>query len=139
MTSVFNTWSRLSGKIALLAALGLLFWGGSGYAIDDSYWLHNPATPGDWYGGANWTLGTPDTSFTVHNRIENGGTAQVTSGHAVANLVKIGNVSGTSGAMTVSNDAWLSIEQTLIVGGSGTANFELSGTARLYSEIGLFT
>ncbi len=41
--------------VVLLAPFSLLLMAGPGFAIDDSYWLHDSATPGDWYEAANWT------------------------------------------------------------------------------------
>ncbi|MCY2931694.1 MAG: PEP-CTERM sorting domain-containing protein [Planctomycetota bacterium] len=40
-------------------------------------WIHDPAEPGDWYVGANWSTGSPPAGNTV---IDNGGTVNLGSG-----------------------------------------------------------
>ena len=47
-------------------------------AADDTYWQHDPATPGDWFDVANWNPGLPDEDVKAY--IDNGGTAEIASG-----------------------------------------------------------
>jgi hypothetical protein len=57
---------------------------GSGY----TYWQAEPSIAGDWFDAANWTLGVPTAGNVAV--IENGGTAVIDSGTAVAQRTDIG-------------------------------------------------
>jgi hypothetical protein len=69
--------------------LVLLAWGISAQAVivPDTYWQHDPATPGDWNDPLNWTVRVPvEGDFAV---IDNGGTAIIT-GDGAALILTIG-------------------------------------------------
>lgn len=124
---------RALGSIVLcLLALGLSsapLWG-----VLYNNWIHDPATTGTWYNSANWTIGVPDMTSAGFNRIHNGGTARIKSGHAETRNLLIGKPVGTSGRCDLLNDAWLTLDGSLQVGYDGTGTFTLSDTARLFAE-----
>jgi len=55
---------------------------------DYTYWQGDPCVPGDWHDAAHWTLGVPTSGNGAV--IENGGTALIDSGTAVAQRTGIG-------------------------------------------------
>ena len=54
------------GNLYLAVAI-VLAWllAGPAYGVD-TYWQHDPNTPGDWHDPNNWTLSLPDTSYTAY-------------------------------------------------------------------------
>lgn len=68
----------------LTVLLSVAFSTGTVRAVDitcDSYWQHDPGTPGDWFNPGNWTNGI---SSSVAACILNGGKANISSGAAAA-------------------------------------------------------
>jgi len=112
-----------------LFALGLCLLagvGGDGAAQDYTEWQHDPATPGDWFTPANWTLGVPGT--TDYAVIDNGGTAQIASGAAECEYLYAGDaahgeVEQTGGSLTVGQQLIVGLAQ----GGCGSGRYELRG------------
>jgi len=72
--------------VFVISALFISVTSSAGYALD-TYWKHNPATPGAWNDPLNWTDGVPDSSKRVY--VDNGGTA-VIDGDAESGLLGIG-------------------------------------------------
>jgi len=64
--------------------LVVLAWAIPANAVN-TYWQHDPATPGAWEDPLNWTVGFPWFYPTVAY-IDNGGTAQITTGAYVTRL-----------------------------------------------------
>ncbi|MCD4699849.1 MAG: hypothetical protein K8R91_04675, partial [Phycisphaerae bacterium] len=59
---------------------------------DETWWQHDPATPGDWFDDANWTSGVP--GLEDYASIYNGGTAVIAAGDALAKHISIGRAAG---------------------------------------------
>lgn len=94
-------------------------------------WKASPATPGDWFQSANWTSGVPGSFSTA--TIGNGGTAQITSGAAVAKTVDLGV--GSTGTLNHSGGSLaLSFAGALQVGNSASGTYLLSNTASLSTD-----
>ncbi len=81
----------------------------------DTYWQHDPATPGDWFDPANWTNGLPGTGH-----INNGGMAEFDGGHAGAHVLYLGSLDGTSGALDIRTDASYHCTSAMIGHGVGS-------------------
>ena len=56
----------------------------------ETYWQHDPNVPGDWFDANNWTAGLPTSHWTSRAYIDNGGTALISSGDAVAGTEYVG-------------------------------------------------
>jgi len=69
---------RTYGITAILAVtMALASLTGSAGA-EDTYWQHDPATPGDWFDPANWTAGVPAVGDAAY--IDNGGAVRIDGG-----------------------------------------------------------
>ena len=66
-----------SRRTQLGSALAIFFVFAAIAAGGDTYWQHDPGSPGDWFDPANWTAGVPSSVTYDEAYIENGGTAQV--------------------------------------------------------------
>ncbi len=123
-------WVANLSRNCLLAFIVLLTAATSAPA-GDTWWQHDPATPGDWFAPANWNNGLPGSFDYAY--IDNGGTAMITSGTARAGYVLLGeNGSGrvvqTGGVLDPTYDICLGVRP----GSSGT--YELAGGA-IYSSL----
>ena len=99
----------------------------------NTYWQHDPATPGDWFDPLNWSLGAipTDNDFVY---IDNNGTAAVDSGDAPANHMHLGYVTGHSGALTQTGGSTkVSTGLYLGYGAGSIGTYELGGTGNLES------
>ena len=99
----------------------------------DTYWQHDPATPGDWFDPLNWTESLPSPNKNAF--VDNGGTTLIDTGNAIASSLYLGYTPGSSGAITqnggtntVANDLYLGYDAL------GTGSYFLSGTAALSAE-----
>ncbi len=99
---------------------------------ENTYWQHDPSSPSDWFAPGNWTVGVPDSTDSAI--IDNGGTADISSGQATAKYVRVGcdNKTGTmthaGGDLVVKED----ISIGLYSGAVGT--YVMSGSARLSAD-----
>lgn len=127
-------------RLFLFTLVGLLcVWCVSpAFAVESTYWQHDPATPGDWFEPTNWTDGLPDSSNFAY--VENGGTVEFNAGSADALGLRLGYTSGTAGTLnqaggTLNLPAGLSLGQY----GSGTywiQNGELNSGGILVGDDG---
>ena len=111
----------------MVLSLGAQAWGA------DTYWQHDPATPGDWFDPLNWSLGAipTDNDFVY---IDNIGTAAVDSVDALANQMYLGHLTGHSGALTQTGGSTkVSTGLYLGYGAGSTGTYELGGTGTLES------
>ncbi len=95
-----------------------------------TYWQHEPATPGGWSVPDNWTAGLPTSG--VDAWIDNGGTAIISSGSAASQNLYLGGDWGTTGTVQQSGGT-ASIASDLYLGQytGSTGTYELSGTGDL--------
>ncbi|NQU23021.1 MAG: hypothetical protein HQ567_17220 [Candidatus Nealsonbacteria bacterium] len=120
----------------------------------DNFWQHDPATPGDWFGAANWTEGIP-TPDVWRTYINNGGTVQIMAPGGNTEYLCLGENSGDSGTVHLSGNGQLSTDESIIGrGGKGTfiqtggihgflfslglgsqGTYELSGTGQLSADM----
>ena len=80
-------WRCVLGLLCALVLTGLA-------AADDTYWQHDPATPGDWFDPANWSVTVPtqnDDAF-----LANGGVAHIGSGTATALYLYLDGLPGST-------------------------------------------
>ncbi|HDZ16443.1 hypothetical protein LCGC14_0484110, partial [marine sediment metagenome] len=101
-------------------------------AAPDFYWS---TTTGDWFTEGNWSSNLVPTSSSGATFIDNGGTAQITSGTAQAQYLYVGNVS--AGSIAISNGGSLSVADTYIgfdPGSTGIVTVDGSGSS-LNSDI----
>ena len=114
----------LNGREQLGLVLGMLLTFAATAAAGDTYWQHDPATPGDWFDPTNWNAGVPTASDGAF--VDNGGTAEILSIQAASACVLYagysasGSVAQTNGAVTVSDDVYLGHNAT----GDGTYTME---------------
>jgi len=106
--------------------LGLLAFALSCAATAQTIWT---GTTGDWFDGANWSLGVPDASGAA--RVDNGGTAQISASGAVAQSVILGNEASDSGAITASAGGNLAVAADLSVGYGGSGTLLITGGAQV--------
>src|SRR5690349_15988543 len=71
----------------------------SSIASANSIWQANPVTPADWFTPGNWAGGVPTTGIVVE--INNGGTAQISSGTAQSSTLLLANTAGSSGNLSL--------------------------------------
>ncbi|MGB2819828.1 MAG: hypothetical protein WBF17_02515, partial [Phycisphaerae bacterium] len=98
-----------------------------------TYWQHDPCTPGDWFDANNWTAGVPTAGDWAY--VDNGGTAEISYGQAEA----YGELVGHSGTGTIRQvNARNVVGDTLYVGSDHYAHsngtYELSGTGQLWAQ-----
>jgi len=104
-------------RMRVAIAVGVIALGmasGAGTAGVATYWQHDPAEPGDWFDPANWTVGVPSHNGYAH--IDNGGTAEIAYGSALAGQINIGT--SHAGAVVQSGGAVLA-EWVINLGGPG--------------------
>jgi T5SS/PEP-CTERM-associated repeat protein len=78
---------------------------------------------GDWFNPANWSAGVPNSS--VIALINNGGTAQITSGAAAASELELGVGAQDVGTLSTSGSGNLQDEGSLYVARSGTGTLNV--------------
>ncbi len=106
-------------RMRLAIAFGVIALGvasGAGTAGVATYWQHDPSEPGDWSDPANWTVGVP--AHKGYAYIDNGGTAEIAYGSALAGQINIGT--SNAGAVVQSGGAVLA-EMNINLGGQGLA------------------
>jgi T5SS/PEP-CTERM-associated repeat protein len=89
--------------------------------LDDTVWIDGT---GDWFNPSNWSAGVPDSSTIA--QINNGGTAQITSGIAAASKVELGIAVGDVGTLSTSGSGSLQDEGTVYVGEQGTGALSIT-------------
>jgi len=127
-------------SLACLALAGLAV----SASADDLYWEHDPADhPGNWFDTANWsTLALPSSADSAY--IDNGGTADISSGNATAAYLyagysQQGTVKHSAGTNALRGETLVIGDETYYLGGelhlghlSGSDGiYELSGTGLL--------
>ncbi len=82
----------MKGSVALCTILVATVVLGSAAAATE--WTRDPATPGDWFEPANWSLGVPGPGDSAG--VRNGGTAVIADGDAASSYLGVGGIgSGT--------------------------------------------
>ena len=84
---------------------------------------------GDWFVGTNWSAGVPNSS--TQAQINNGGTAQITSGAAAASILLGWNDVSELGNLSISGAGRLTVQQDLAVGGLGNGTFNITSGAQV--------
>ncbi len=94
-------------------------------AAEDTYWQHDPDTPGQWDVDGNWTLGIPGEYDSAY--VDNGGTAELTGGQVRIRDLYLGEAG--SGTLRQTG-ARLSIGDNLVLGHETGAygRYEFAGT-----------
>ena len=93
-------------------------------------------TTGDWFTPSHWDNGLPD--LTNGAQINNGGTAQIMSGSAVADYVTLGFNGSDSGTLSVSGVGTMltTNNRSLDVGADGTGTVNITGGAVEQGSLG---
>jgi T5SS/PEP-CTERM-associated repeat protein len=78
---------------------------------------------GNWFNPANWSAGVPDSNTTTE--INNGGTAQITSGNATAGQVQLGVDAQHSGTLSISGGSLVD-DGSFDIGQDGTGALIIS-------------
>ena len=93
---------------------------------------------GDWFGWTNWDSGVPLPCQNAY--IDNGGTAQISAGDAVAEYLAImGSGTSTNGTVVLSGGTLTTQKENIGTNGSGTGTFTQTGgthTAADYVAVG---
>ena len=112
---------RRRARVLAMLTGAVLF--GSGRCLGQSTWV---AGTGNWFTPGNWTFGAvPSASRAAY--IDNGGTAQISSGKAIAQYLMIGYMPSDSGSVTMSGGT-LAINSGLEwVGSLGVGTFNQTG------------
>ena len=123
--------TRLASKLLVIVGLISAMAGPAGAA--DTWWQHDPASPGDWFDPANWTGGVPTSADSAY--VDNGGTARIASGAADASDLRVGRYPGTSGAVEHSGGS-NTIQNALTLGDwhDASGSYVLSGTGQLQAK-----
>ena len=90
--------------------------------LGETLWIDGT---GDWFNPSNWSAGVPNSSTIA--LINNGGTAQITSGGAAASEVELGVGAQDVGTLSTSGSGSLQDEGSLYVGRSGTGTLDVTG------------
>ncbi len=110
----------------------------------ENFWTNTGA--GDWTFGGNWSFGSPVASWDAFARIDNGGTAQVTSDIRASNpscTVVLGSCPGDSGSLEIAAAGGLRVEDVIVsdghlmVGDLGTGTLSVEGTLEVDSRLTL--
>ena len=141
-------------RLKLGSVLAILFVVAAIAAGADTYWQHDPATPGDWLDPVNWSAGVPSDADSAY--IDNGGTAVIASDIDFANChvgetgqgsvlhlagavpsgtIYLGYGIGGVGTYELIGDA--SLETSVQVGGRGDGTFLQAGGAATLAGLGI--
>jgi len=125
----------VSGAFVAAAAVSALVAGAGADPPPHTCWQHDPATPGDWFEGANLTAGVPDGDD--YADINSGGAAGIASGDAEALELNLGYSAGDLG--TVSQTGGTHTVNGLYVGrhSGGEGRYYLSGAGSLSAVVEL--
>ncbi len=98
---------------------------------DNTYWQHDPSSPGDWFVPGNWTAGLPESGD--YACIKNGGTADFASGQAEAKWVGIGYGYDDDNTGTLTHiGGHLLVQESFTLGrDGGEGTYFLSGSGQL--------
>ena len=89
--------------------------------VGQTFWVDGT---GDWFNPANWSGGVPNSN--VIALINNGGTAQITSGGAAASELELGVGDQDVGTLSASGAGSLQDEGSVYVGRSGTGTLSIT-------------
>ena len=89
----------------------------------NTYWQHDPATPGEWSNDANWTGVEPTSSDGA--LINNGGTAEITQLGEYCSTLIVGNSSNEAGTVEMASGSLST--STEFIGHAGRGTFRQSG------------
>jgi hypothetical protein len=117
-------------KIMLIGVMSFIL---SLASISNAQYAYWSGTTGDWFDSSNWTYFYIPTS-SDHAYVENGGTAQITSGTAEAFILDIAYSTGSSGNVNQSggNGAF----GTINIGNTGS--YRLSGNSFLSGNLNMY-
>ena len=101
-------------------------------------WQHDPASAGDWFAPANWTVGVPTSADKAY--VDNAGTAVISSGTAESSYLCAG---GAATGVVRQTGGTCSAGLFLVLGEipGSTGTYELSGTgavSAIYENVGWF-
>ena len=115
--------SRTVSRVLLVAAM--LTCVSAAYASpNDTRWI---GTQGDWFDPANWSSGVPSSELYAA-WINNGGTAVVSSGSAVADYIELGQPQGVGGMLQTGGQVSVYSDVILGTGSSGDwGSYTISG------------
>lgn len=125
MLAVQNSDSIRSYCIHLLLVVLVFALVPSGAVGENTYWQHDPATPGNWFDVANWSLGVPGELD--RGIIQNGGTAEINSGEAFVYDVYVGKENKGSGNLVISGGSLTSTSYFHIGSKTHTGSLVQSG------------
>ncbi|KPK81800.1 MAG: hypothetical protein AMJ81_10310, partial [Phycisphaerae bacterium SM23_33] len=100
----------------------------------DTWWQHDPATPGDWFKPANWTAGVPGPADYAY--VDNAGTAHIGTGIAAADRLYLGYTSTGAGTIQLVG-AELESSSSLCVGYDGLGIFAQAGGTNIADSLTL--
>ena len=88
-------WTIATVRVGLCIALTAI--GAAPAGALETFWQHDPATPGDWFEASNWTEGVPGLQDYAY--INNGGEAQIAANSAEADRLYLGRENAHSGTV----------------------------------------
>jgi T5SS/PEP-CTERM-associated repeat protein len=88
---------------------------------------------GDWFNPSNWSAVVPNSSTIA--QINNGGTAQITSGIATASQVELGIAVGDVGTLSTSGSGSLQDEGAMYIGEQGTGTLSITASTTVSSSL----
>ncbi len=118
-------------RVLLYVVITLSFFTVTQARAEQTFWRHDPATPGNWFANANWSAGVP--GFEDRACIYNGGTAVIARGYAKAGQLNIGAVLQPVSAEALKKvQPWPGTGAVLQVGGTNRVKggIYLSGSLR---------
>jgi T5SS/PEP-CTERM-associated repeat protein len=98
--------------------------------LDQTVWMDGI---GDWFNPSNWSAGVPNASTIA--QINNGGTAEITSGIAAASRVELGIAAGDVGTVSTSGSGSLQDEGAMYIGEQGTGTVSITAGASVSSYV----
>lgn len=96
----------------------------------DTYWQHDPATQGDWFGTFNWTAGVPRSSSDFAY-VQNGGTVSVSGGSGMCGGLYVG---GTDPCTMLHSAGYMRVID-LKIGWFGTGTYWLGAGGTLSASV----
>jgi T5SS/PEP-CTERM-associated repeat protein len=123
-------WTATKASAAIFLS-GCLLLGLAPAGFTQTIWKAQTA---DWFQPVNWSDGVPTS--TTDAQINNGGTAQIGAGAAVANNVYLGFEASDTGNLLISGAASLQVANQLVVGDGGTGSLTIEGGAVVTDDIG---
>ena len=134
-------------NLLTIISIGIMLFTGFATGAPQTYWIGDPNNPGDWFDPHNWKGGVPTDQHWAY--IDNGGTAEISTGDALVWTLRIGafrsgevvQTGGTNtigGLLTLGDQIGSEGKYTLI-GGQLSAHSVFVGAGRgrgLFTQIG---